>query len=439
MKRILSLLLCVAFVMPAVFAGGSTETKESDDPQKQVLEIAIFEGGYGRAYWDNVTALFEKENPNVEVKITSNPEIAEIIRPQILSGNAPDFIYLPSSNNSGLTLAMIKDHALVDLTDTLKQIEDKFIPGFLDSSTCSPYGDGKIYLAPLYYSSMGLWYNKTLFEEENIEVPATWDDFFAIGEKAKEMDRALFTYQGIYPTYLESLIYPIIASSAGLEGFEACRLYEKGAWENEDIHEVLSNIAKIGTDGYLLKGSVAMDHTQAQGQWLLGKALFHPNGSWVESEMQNSPREEGFEFGFAAAPTLNENDQQYVFSGIEEIFIPSSAKNIDLAKQFLLFQYSDEAVKLNAQYAKGIPPLKDALQYLEEYVSPAVYESYRIYENDYKPLFGQPFGVVSNTEISPRDYFFNQVGDVLMGKETVDEWVANTEKVSAELKDKLVK
>ncbi len=438
MKKILSLLLCLFLVIPMIFANGTKE-EEPQEQKKEVLEIAVFEGGYGRAYWDNIITEFEKENPNVQVNITANPEISEIIRPQILSGNAPDFIYLPSNNVSGLTLAMIKDHALVDLTDTMSQIKDKFIPGYLDSSLCSPYGDGKIYLAPLYYSAMGLWYNKNLFETENIEVPVTWDDFFAIGDKAKEMDRALFTYQGIYPTYLESIIYPIIASSAGLDGFNACRQYEKGAWDNADIHAVLSNIAKIGTDGYLLKGSVAMDHTQAQGQWLLGKALFHPNGSWVESEMQNSPREENFEFGFCAPPVLSENDQKYVYSTMEEIYIPSSAKNIELAKKFLLFQYSDKAIQLNAEYAKGIPPVREAIKYIKDYVSPAVYESYRIFEKDSKPIFGQPFGIVKNTEISPRDYFFNQVGDVMTGRETVDEWIQKTEEVSAKLKENLVK
>ncbi|MFK5951358.1 MAG: carbohydrate ABC transporter substrate-binding protein [Methylococcales bacterium] len=365
MKKILSLFLCLSIMGSMIFAQGAKEV-ETENQEIQELEVAVFEGGYGRAYWDAVAEAFEKENPNVQINITANPEIGEIIRPQILSGNAPDFIYLPSNHRSGLTLAMIKDHALIDLTDTISQIKEKFIPGFLDSSNCSPYNDGKVYLAPLYYSAMGLWYNKNLFETENIEVPETWDEFFEVGEKAKEMNRSLFTYQGIYPTYLESIIYPIIASSAGLEGFEDCRVYKEGAWSKDEIYNVLSNIAKIGLDDYLLKGSVAMDHTQAQGQWLLGKALFHPNGSWVEGEMKDSPRENNFEFGFCAAPVLNKDDQKYVFSSIEEIFIPSSAKNIELAKKFLLFQYSDIAIQLNAKNAKGIPPIKGAEKYIKE-------------------------------------------------------------------------
>ena len=49
---------------------------------------------------------------------------------------------------------------------------------------------------------MGLVYNKTLFEENGWETPVTWDDFFELGDKAKEKGIALFTYQGIYPATL---------------------------------------------------------------------------------------------------------------------------------------------------------------------------------------------------------------------------------------------
>ena len=58
---------------------------------------------------------------------------------------------------------------------------------------------------------MGLVYNKTLFEENGWETPVTWDDFFELGEKAKEKGIALFTYQGIYPGYLESMLWPALA------------------------------------------------------------------------------------------------------------------------------------------------------------------------------------------------------------------------------------
>ncbi len=46
---------------------------------------------------------------------------------------------------------------------------------------------------------------------------------------------------------------------------------------------------------------------------------------------------------------------------------------------------------------------------------------------------------MADTEISPKDEFYNQVGDVLMGKETVDQWIEKTEEVSTSVRDKLIK
>lgn len=435
-KKVMALSLAALMATGVVTPFAATEVKAEEE---QVLEVAAFEGGFGRAYWDAVAEAFEAENPGVTVNINANPEIGEIIRPNILAGNPPDFIYLPYNHASGVAKALVADHALADITDVMTEIEDKFLPGFLDNDRMQPYGDGKIYMAPLYYSSMGLWYNKAYMEANELEVPETWDDFFALGDKVKEIDgRSLFTYQGIYPTYLESLIIPTIASAVGPEELQNCRTYVDGAWETENMKSVLDQIAKIGLDGYLMEGTVALDHTQAQGQWLLGNALFHPNGSWVEGEMKDAPREEGFEFGFTAPPVLTADAEKYVYSSLEEMYIPANAKNIDLAKEFLKFMYSDTAIELNAKNAMGVPPIKGAAEQLKDVVSPAVYESYMVYEKGYKPLVGGLFGTVANTEINPTDTFFNQIGDVMTGKETVEEWMAKSEEVGDELRDKLV-
>lgn len=419
-------------------AAGTDAAAPAEAAEEATLEIAVFEGGYGSDYWYAVAKLFEEKHPGVTVNVTANPEIGDIIRPNILSGNPPDFISLPSTNGSGIANALIKENALADLTDTLADIQDQFLPGFLENSKCQPYGDGHTYLVPIYYGASGLWYNKNLFETEGLEAPVTWDDFFALGEKAKEMGRALYTYQGIYPSYNELLITPAIASAVGVDGLKRCADYEPGAWEAPEIREVLNNFARIASEGYLMEGTVALDHTQAQSQWLLGKALLHPNGSWVESEMQDAPREEGFEFGFCAPPLLHADDDKYVLSTIDEIYIPAAAKNLELAKEFLKFQFSDEAIQLNAQLAQSVPPIKGASEYLKGIVSDAIYESYQVFEQGYMPLVDGAFGLVSDSEIEPADEFYNQMSAIMLGEETVDEWIARTEEVSALCRDKLV-
>ncbi len=429
MKKLVSLLLAMLMLLSLCsFAVAEENT---------VLKVAVFEGGYGADYWLEVAKLFEAANPGVTVEVTHNPEIGDIVRPQILAGEAPDFIYLASSNKSGLAQALIKDFALADLSDVFTdELKAKILPGFLETSLCQPYGDGKIYLAPMFYSPTGLWYNKNYFDTNNITPPVTWDDFFAL--KDTITDRAVFTYQGSHPGYLEALIVPAIASAAGVEVMDGCFSYDVEAWKNENVIKTLENIARIGTDGCLLPGTQAMLFSEAQSEFVLGKAALCTNGTWFEGEMADAPKEEGFEWGFCAAPAMSADSDKYVFTSLEEMYIPASAKNIDLAKKFLAFQYSDEAVALCAEKAMGIPPVVGAAEVLKSFVSGATYEAMAIYDKGYKPYIGG-FAVVEDTSILPKDEFFSKAGAAMAGELTGADWAAAMATVSEELVNKMVK
>lgn len=428
MKRMLSILLVLVLACACVPAVAEST---------QTLKVAVFEGGYGADYWLEVAKLFEAANPGVTVEVEHNPEIGDIVRPQILAGDAPDFIYLASSNKSGLAQALIKDKALADLTDVFTdELKAKILPGFLDAKLCQPYGDGKIYLAPMFYSPTGLWYNKNYFETNKIDVPVTWDDFFAL--KDKVTDRSVFTYQGSHPGYLEALIIPAIASAAGADVMDGCFSYDVNAWKNEVVVQTLSNIGKIGTDGLLLPGTQAMQFSEAQSEFVLGKAAFCTNGTWFEGEMADAPKEEGFEWGFCAAPAMSAESDKYVFTTCEEMYIPASAKNIDLAKKFLAFQYTDEAVALCAELAKGIPPVVGAAEVLKASVSGATYEAMAIYDKGYKPYIGG-FSPVEDTSIIPKDEFYGKAGAAMSGELSGEEWANLMVTVSEDLVNKMVK
>ena len=87
------------------------------EAEEQELNIAIFQGGYGDAYWNQMVELFEASHEGVKVNMTISPTIGDIIRPQIVAGNAPDFICLNDGGEDGVILSLIKEHALLNLDD----------------------------------------------------------------------------------------------------------------------------------------------------------------------------------------------------------------------------------------------------------------------------------------------------------------------------------
>ena len=457
MKRKLVKMLtvaCVTAIAASAFVGcGNKEEtpKDNEKPsteqaegsgEKKVLEIAVFEGGFGKDYWDACIDAFEAKHPDVEVKMEANPKIGDIIRPKLSSSNTPD---LSTNDPSGIANALIKDKALVDLSDVFdredpdnpgQKLKDKILPGFLDTPLTTPYGDGKVFLAPLYYNVTGMWYNKALFKEKGWEVPKTWDEFFELGKKAKDEGIALYTYQGQAPGYNEAVIFPMLASAAGEEAVENIFNYKEGAWKDPNVKKALDVFQRMADEDMVLNGTVGMTHTQAQVEFLNGKALFLPCGSWLEGEMKDAIPE-GFEFGFMAPPSFKEGDTPYVTTTIEQMYIPSNSDQIELAKEFLAFQYSDEMVQKNAEIAKAVVPVKGSVEKAKASLDASGYESYKVVEEGAKPI---PLSFKpTNSKLDFRnDSLFGPVGSIINKELTVDEWINNLESDSQTLAKEVV-
>lgn len=232
-KRQISLLLALVMVFAFVACGKQTEEKpkntkettneatQGKDDKKQfagkTLKVAGLEGGYGLEGWNKVIAKFQEiTGAKVEAKFAKN--IADEVRPQIQSGNAPDVNYISLNQKEALTETMIKEKAILDITDVLsmkvpgeeKTVKEKMIDGFTDTFTTNPYGDGKTYLMPIFYGPTGLFYNKSLFKDGggSLELPKSVDDLAAL--KGKVEGAAVFTY----PTagYFDQVIYSLINS-----------------------------------------------------------------------------------------------------------------------------------------------------------------------------------------------------------------------------------
>lgn len=433
----------------------STEAGDTKEFENKELNIAIFQGGYGDVFWNEVITMFEAAYPGVNVEMNINPKIGEIIKPQIVSGKVPDFISLNDTEKSGLTQTMVKEEMLLDITDVFdgkalgkdEILRDSIVPGMLESSHFSPYKDDKIYLAPFNYGSMGLVYNKKLFEDKGWELPKTWDDFFALGKELEKEEnylknadgtttkRALFTYQGLFPSYLEEILFPAIASSVGMDVIDKICNYEEGSFSNPEVIKILDMFQKISTDGMLMDGTVALNHTQAQTDMMMGKALFIVNGNWMEGEMKESPREEGFEFGMMAPPVYEADGQQYVLSSYEQFYIPKDAKNPELAKEFLRFLYTDEVTELFAKEANGVMATKQAKELAKPYLTEGVYNSYDVMDTaTVMPLSWAPIPkgckVIVNEEL-----YNNCVTPVMNGTMTTKEWADNVEAAFKEIRE----
>ena len=348
-KKITSLALSA--VMAAGAMSGMATTVMADE--EQTLKLAVVETAYGQDMWKNVCAKFEEANPGVKVELTIDKKLEDIITPAMKSGDYPDVIMRAVGSESALTETFVKDNNVEEMTDVLEMtvpgedvtVKDKILPGFVDNSITNPYGDGKTYLMPMFYGPCGLFYNKGLFEEKGWEVPETWDEMWELGEKAKEEDIALFTY----PTagYFDAFFYALLHETAGAETFQEALKYGEGVWETDGAKKTFEIIEKLASYTEKTTPANANDNDFRKNQQLIldNKALFMPNGNWVIGEMAASTPAD-YEWGMMGVPKWSEDESQSVYTFTEQMWVPADAPNMDLAKEFVKFMYSDEVVDI---------------------------------------------------------------------------------------------
>ncbi|WP_256760630.1 carbohydrate ABC transporter substrate-binding protein [Cohnella sp. WQ 127256] len=413
---------------PSASASASAGGKQFENTE---LNVAVFQGGYGREYWDTIAEDFMKDYPGTKINITASPKIAELVRPKIVAGNPPDFMYIAGSDNLPIIDGLIKDKALTDLSDVFNSpseeggapLKDRILPGVLESRSSSPYGDGKVFLAPYNYGVMGLWYNKTLFDTKGISVPKTWDEFLALTATAKDNGRELFTYQGLYPGYLEEMVVPSIYSVGGQEALDQYFNFDPEFWKSDTFKQVWGVLEKVATeDNALMKGTIALNHTQAQTAFMQGKAMFIPNGTWFEDEMKDAPREEGFQFGFLGAPAFTADKPAMAMTNVEQMVIPAKAKNPELAKEFLKYLYSDKSVKLNAEKSKAVLAVKGAPDIAKEFISESTYNVYKAVDEGIVTVNGAFKSVAKGSKYNPSDEIYKPISSIMNKQLTVAEY-----------------
>lgn len=426
MKKLLVLLLTVLMVLGLTACGQN----KPQSPKPDSIKVAGLLGGYGDAGWKAVAEAFEKET-GIKVELTLEKNIADTLRPAIQAGkDIPDAIYLAVGSTGGITDTMIAEKQVTEINDLLDvtvpgekvTVKEKLLPGFTEALSVSPYGDGKLYLAPINYSPCGLFYNAKLFEDKGWKVPTTFEEMFKLAEQAKAEGIALFTY----PTtgYFDAFFSALLNEAVGPEKYAKLMKYDLETWkspETKKAFEIVGQLAKY-TEANTVANANKEGFTKNQQLILNNKALFIPNGTWLPAEMKDAPRAEGFKWGFTALPKLTADGDAYATTFTEQIWIPSGAKNVDAAKQFIAFLYSDVAVKLFAEKSNAFMPTKTASAAITDNETKMMLS---IYDGGAK---ANAVGFASHATVEgvdltgPEGILYGTVNSVVNGSKSVDEW-----------------
>lgn len=138
---------------------------------------------------ENFVAPFEELHPNINLEITGQEAMQDLLRTAILGGTAPDLLqtFGPGWNQEYIDGGyMLPLEPYVDLYGW----KDKLLPWAYDTGTSQDV----LYAIPGSFESIVMFYNKTLFEANGWTVPTNRVELETVVAEAQAMDIHPLTY-----------------------------------------------------------------------------------------------------------------------------------------------------------------------------------------------------------------------------------------------------
>lgn len=279
---VLALVLCLSF-------GGSAMAEDKYTIKVMTIWSDTVEGDYG---WiiDNMLKDFcaAHEGYDYEYEYAEQWDVASKLSVLIASNDVPDlFVYEPGAAMNNL----IDNGIVVNLSQEMSQLgfelEDVYSEGAL-SALRSVGSHEDIYYVCNGLSCEAVWYNKTLFEENGLEVPESWADLEALCDVLLE--------KGIVPIALPNADqWPvtrwIMMYGARLGGADAhlrASTADGITFEDEIFVQAAAKIQEMAQKGYFGQGFNALTQDDAYAMFLTGKAAMLYQGSWAFSTFRNA-------------------------------------------------------------------------------------------------------------------------------------------------------
>jgi len=334
-------LLAAGCVHPIADDGSGSAAFSADPAPPGELDVRAFQGGYGIDFFEQAAREYEAAHPGVTIKLQGDPRIWDQLRPLFISGQPPGLSF-PGWGMD--TYALIYERQVRPMDDALLTSpygaesgtwRDTFLPEILKLGAFR----GRTYMLPFFISLNGWWYNVNLFEENGWKPPTTYAELLELGEKIKAKGIAPLTYQGKYPYYaLQGFELPWAISIGGAEVYRAAEALKPGAWKDSAFLKAAEMVAELRQKGFFQNGADGMSHTEAQMEFLQGRAAMIPCGTWLESEMKKQ-FPPGFKMAFIRAPRVDggKGDPTSLLVGVEPWIVPTKGQNPALAIDY--FKY----------------------------------------------------------------------------------------------------
>ncbi len=293
-----------------------------------------------RNTFDQLIAKFEQKNPNIKIIQDNPPDASTALKTKVAAGEVPDII---ANGGDNVYAVLVQSGVLMDLTNApqLANIPPAYIKTLQDIAETD-----KTYAIPYGVNANGVIYNKTLFKELNLTVPATWDEFIALNKKIQDAGKLpfYFTFKDAWTTL--PAYNALAASTQGDDFYKKHRDGQVTYSSNyKEASEKLLQLISFGQKDLFEKG-----YNDGNVAFAKGESVMYAQGVWAIAEIKKA--NPNIELGVFPYPATNDPGKNMLVSGVDQLLsISAKTKYPEEAKKFIDFLLEPEQAK---EYAKGV-------------------------------------------------------------------------------------
>jgi multiple sugar transport system substrate-binding protein len=332
-------LLIVSVLLSACSGNDSSSTASGDDSKDGSTEIRI-------ATWqtdETTTEIlntakkeFEANNPDITIKIEASPyeNYMTKLQTELAAGNAADIIQVGEQNFA----RYIEKEIVTDLAPLAEGKYDfnDIIPNVKELLQV----DGKYPVMSIGAATIGVYYNKKMFDEAKLPYPTddwTWEEFVDLAEKLTVRDGGKVLQYGANLNLGKDWVEPFVASNGGsylAEDGSTSVGYLNSDKTVEAFQKIsdLYNVSKVAPNPAELIALKGID------LFATGKVAMNVNGSWAQGDLRNNP---DIEFGVVTLPAMS-TGQKTSLMYTSGFGISSKSKNKEKTWEFLQLLTSPE-------------------------------------------------------------------------------------------------
>lgn len=312
----------------------------------------------------------EAAHPEIDLQLEPYPygDYLSQLQLNMLSGTGPDIVAV----QAGVLLNTYKEF-FVDLTPRLEaewgaDWRERFLSLGLDAVD----SDEGVFGLPLMNSAAGfLWYNKTIFDQEDLQPPTTWDEWISVSNTLTERGITGF-FHGAADSWVNYDMFISIANEIA-----PGKIYQAEAgeipWTDPDLVLAMDYWRQMFSNGIMQEGALAAtQYPDTHQNFTAGSAGMMLMGVWNDFSVLTSTGFEGSQQGYGFTedyqyatipfPDLNgDGNPGRPFGGPDVIVaMNQSAENQDAVWTVLSWMLSEEgqaqqARLLNVPAITGVP------------------------------------------------------------------------------------